>query len=82
MKRYYFNLSCETIYKEDILIGIDAFDPEDAERQIDLYVNEDNKELAREFLVTNRELVGERDYDSITLVEHTDLEENDNDETA
>lgn len=76
MKRYYFNLSCEANYIEDILVGIDAFSPEDAETQIDKYTNEGNKEVAREFLVTNRQLVNDRDYNEVALIEHTELEEN------
>jgi hypothetical protein len=75
VQRYYFNLSCEANYIEDIMVGIDAFNPEEAEQQIDKYTSGERLDFAREFLVTNRQLVSPRDFTEITLIENTELEE-------
>jgi hypothetical protein len=78
MPVYYFNLSCETTYRELIQVGVEAESPEKAEQVIDEFV-QDEDVSPKEYLVGEREILN-RDYTSVKLIEGTELKEPDNDD--
>ena len=77
MKRYYFNLSRRSTYDELVKLGVDAETPEEAETYINNYL--DSGDFPDEFIVFEREPL-EDIVNTVTLIEDTEVLENDNDD--